>query len=358
LNNKDKWLKYLGEEWIVLIAAAGLIISSIILGKIPEYSSSEMEVLFILFVLFISIKGLENSGLISGFSRRIERGRFIALKMVLVTFFLSMLITNDVALIIAVPLTLLLNIDRKDYLVILEAIAANAGSALTPIGNPQNLFIYWYYNTPVSEFISTIAPFSVIFLILLIPAALQVKATMNNRETTGKINFDNKAYIYGILLVVVILAVLKLLPVATGIIAIIYAIIADRKSLKIDYALLISFLCFFGFADNMKVFLSRIPGYADHIFLGSALGSQILSNVPVTILFAKSTLHWKSLLWGASVGGFGDPVGSLANLIAFKIYLSKNSSNGSREFIIEFLIIDYAAFTIGILLYFIILKVL
>jgi Na+/H+ antiporter NhaD/arsenite permease-like protein len=257
-----------------------------------------------------------------------------------------------------VPLTLLLNIDRKDYLVILEAIAANAGSALTPIGNPQNLFIYWYYNTPVSEFIKTIAPFSVIFLILLIAAALQLKVTMNGRETAGKLNFINKAYIYGILLVIIILAVLRLLPVAAGIISIIYAIMADRKSLRIDYALLISFFCFFGFADNIKIFLSRVPGYADHIFLGSTIGSQILSNVPVTILFAKSTLHWKSLLWGASVGGFGDPVGSLANLIAFKIYLSNNRNNGSRRFIIKFLVIGYTAFMVGILLYIIIQKVL
>jgi Na+/H+ antiporter NhaD/arsenite permease-like protein len=102
-------------------------------------------VLFILFVLFVVVKGLQRSGLLLRLSQRIEGGQFIPLKLVIATFCLSMLVTNDVALTVIVPLTLFLNIDRKDVLVILEALAANAGSALTLFGNPQNLFIYWFY---------------------------------------------------------------------------------------------------------------------------------------------------------------------------------------------------------------------
>ena len=107
-----------------------------------------------------------------------------------------MLVTNDIALIVIVPLTLSLNINRKDILVILEALAANSGSALTPVGNPQNLYIYWFYDVPPDVFIKTIAPFSLFFLGLLIVSSILVRIRNDlHEDQVQKIN--KKAYLYG-----------------------------------------------------------------------------------------------------------------------------------------------------------------
>ncbi|MFZ1041905.1 MAG: SLC13 family permease [Anaerolineales bacterium] len=204
--------------------------------------------------------------------------------MIAVTFFLSMLVTNDVALIVIVPLTLTLDINRKDILVILEALAANAGSALTPFGNPQNLFIYWFYNINAEAFITAIAPFSLVFLILLVLASLLIRTSNNKVLPVEAAKIKYSVFIYGALLLTVILAVLHVLPVQAEFIVIIYAVIFDRNSLRIDYALLLTFACFFGLAENIQGIFAANVEHSGHIFIFSALLSQAISNVPATLL--------------------------------------------------------------------------
>jgi len=280
-----------------------------------------------------------------------EKGKALPLKLVVTTYFLSMLVTNDIALIVIVPLTLSLNINRKDILVILEALAANAGSALTPFGNPQNLFIYWSYGVHPVTFIETIAPFSLVFIGLLIVSSFFVRIRNNLQENvTQKIN--KKAYIYGVLLFVILLTVLHILPISTGILVVLFALIFDRKALLIDYALLFSFLFFFGIADNLKILLASEINHSGHIFLFSALASQVMSNVPSTLLFAKFTSNWQALLWGTNAGGFGSLFGSLANLIAYKIYVTHEGTSNTARFTAKFLIMGYAALFVSIGLYF------
>ena len=312
-----------------------------------------MEVLFILFVLFISVNGLQKSKLILKIAQKIEQGSYIPLKLVITTFFLSMFVTNDIALIVMVPLTLALNINKKDILVILEALSANSGSALTPIGNPQNLFIYWFYNIPLDSFIKTIAPFSLIFLVLLVLSSLFIKTKTNIVEKEIK-KVDKKAYIYGVLLIVVLLTVLHILPILSGLVVVTFAILFDRKSLKIDYALLLSFLFFFGIADNLETILKLFLNEdAKHIFLYSALSSQIISNVPATLLFVNLTSNWKDLLWGTNVGGFGSLFGSLANLIAYRIYITSKHNQNTKKFTLKFFIFGYISFVVSLVIYFV-----
>ena len=312
----------------------------------------EMEVIFILFTLFVVVSGFQKSGLISLLSRRIEGGKYIPLKLVVATFFLSMLITNDVVLIVIVPLTLALSIDRKDILVILQALAANAGSALTPFGNPQNLFIYWFYDVSAVQFVSSIAPFSLVFLLLLVVSALAIKTRADLSHPAPVARVGKSSYIYGVLLVVVLLTVLRELPVPTALLAVLYVLLFDREALRVDYALLLSFLFFFGLAENIRFMLEAEISHAGHIFLFSALASQVISNVPVAVLFAKFTAHWEALLWGVSVGGFGSLFGSLANLIAYKLYINHSTTNDPALFTAKFLIIGYVAFFMAIGLYF------
>ncbi len=308
--------------------------------------------LLILFVLFVSVNGLQRSGFISKLSESIEKGKFIPLKLVIMTFFMSMLVTNDIALIVVVPLTIILNINNKDILVIFEALAANAGSALTPIGNPQNLFIYWFYGIEPIKFSMTIAPLSLFFLLILAVLACFIQVENNSQKST-EIKVNKKfSYIYGVFLFIVILTVFHVLPPLTGIMVVIFALFIDRGTLRIDYALLFSFLFFFGIAENMKIVLESKISYSGHIFLFSALASQVVSNVPATLLFSKFTTNWEALLWGSNVGGFGSLFGSLANLIAYKIYVTHENTNNSAIFTVKFLIIGYTAFFLSIGLYF------
>ncbi|MDE2489626.1 MAG: citrate transporter [Elusimicrobia bacterium] len=347
-------LDSLAEEWLLLAAAAGLLLTSVRVGRLPRPTRPELEVVFLLFALFVAVKGLENCGLVARFSRALERGRAIPLKLTLAAFFLSMLLTNDAALIVLVPLTLALDVERRDLLVILEALAANAGSALTPFGNPQNLFLYWYYRIAPLRFLAAMAEFSLPYLILLIPAALVLvpERAVPAAPAPEPERAQPRAYVYGMLLGLAALAVLRVLPVAAAGAVFVYALAFDRRSLRVDYALLLTFLCFFGFADNVRHLLASGPQRAGSVFLASALASQFISNVPAALLFAKLTTRWNALLWGANVGGFGSLAGSLANLIAYKLYVAGKSPKARAAFTARFLGIGYAAFLFGIALYF------
>ncbi len=350
LKNRTTFIDFILKEWLVIVSGVGFVVTAFFTKRLPVYSINEMQVLFILFVLFVAVNGLQKSGFILQIAQSIEKGKAIPLKLVLTTFFLSMLVTNDIALIVIVPLTLSLNINRKDILVILEALAANSGSAFTPIGNPQNLFIYWFYHIPPGTFIKTIAPFSLVFLGLLIVASLFVKVRNDLPKRQAK-KINQKSYIYGALLVIVLLTVFHVLPVSSGVVVILFALIFDRNALRIDYALLFTFLFFFGIADNLKVMLASEITRSGHIFLLSALSSQVMSNVPATLLFAKFTLNWQALLWGANAGGFGSLFGSLANLIAYKIYIMNEDTTNTATFTAKFLIMGYIAFFVSIGLY-------
>lgn len=345
-------IDFILKQWLLVVSGAGFVLTSVYTKHFPTYSIREMQVLFILFALFVAVKGLQNSGLISRFSQNIEKGKVIPLKLLVMTFFLSMLITNDVALTVIVPLTLALNINRRDILVILEALAANAGSALTPFGNPQNLYIYWFYDLDTAKFIASIAPFSFLSLVILVISAFAVRVEGNTQNTTVTERVDKSSYIYGVLLIVILLTVLHVLPVLAGLTVIIYALLLDRKALRVDYALLFSFFFFFGLAENMKVMLASEISHSKHVFLFSALASQVMSNVPAALLFAKFTTKWEALLWGTNAGGFGSLFGSLANLIAYKFYITHDNTDNSALFTIRFLIIGYMAFFIAIGLYF------
>ncbi len=356
--NAQTFIDFILKEWLLVASGIGLAVTSVYTMRFPVYSTKELQVLFILLTLFISVKGLQNSGIMLKTARRIENGKTIPVKLVLTTFFLSMLVTNDIALVVLVPLTLSLHINRKDILVILEALAANAGSALTPLGNPQNLFIYWFYGIHPITFIKTIAPFSIVFLIILLVYSYLIKTKNGSlKQEDPPIVIRQKAYLYGAFLFVSLLTVLHILPLITGSLVIVFTVLFDRKTLRIDYALLFSFLFFFGLAGNIKALLMAEITHSGHIFLFSALTSQVMSNVPATLLFAKFTSNWNALLWGGNTGGFGSLFGSLANLIAYKIYVTSEHSENTASFTAKFLFMGYVAFFISIALYFFLYRI-
>ncbi len=356
LWRKDRYKGLITKEWLFLGSFLSLVLTSLFFRRLPVYSEKEFQVIIVLLAFFITVKGLERSGFMLRLSQRMEVGRFLEAKLVLTTFVLSMFVTNDVALVMLVPLTLMIQVEKKGTLVILEALAANAGSALTPFGNPQNLFIYWVYGIHPLSFVKTMTPFSLFFLffILLFTLGLNRNAAVGNPRVSPA-TVGSKAYSYLLLLAVLILVILHWLPVIVVSLVFLYALVFDRKSLGIDYALLLTFLCFFGLADNLKqVFVTGIH-HPDSVFLYTAGISQIISNVPAALLLSKYTTQWQALLWGSNVGGFGSLVASLANLIAYKLYLSHPSSRKKKKgFTVHFLLLGFTAFLMGIGLYFLV----
>ena len=359
LKHNELIIEFLQREWFLILSIVGYFFTSLYLKHFSMPSEQEAEVILVLYAVFVVIEGLRLSNTISKISTYIERGKFIPVKLILGTFILSMFVTNDIALILIVPFTLALNHKNADLLIIFEALAANAGSALTPFGNPQNLYIYWFYNLKPAEFVLTILPFSLTFLLIL--TALSFFICLRNNEpkcdlpNKNETRYEVKAvsYVYTGMFIAVILVVLHVVPSFIAIIIIALCSLIDTKTLRVDYSLLISLLFLCATTDNMKIILGARIQHHGHVFVISALTSQFLSNVPAAMLLAKFTTNWKALLWGTNTGGFGNMVGSLANLIVYRFYITQNNEKANIPlFTAKFLAIGYLAFFIAMGLFF------
>jgi len=349
---KKRFSNFVKNEWIFVVSFFAFLVTTFFSSKIPHLSLKELEVILILFALFVVVNGLQNSKFLLKIAQKIEQGDYIALKLIMSSFFLSMFVTNDIALLVIVPLTLSLNIKNKDILVIFEALSANAGSALTPIGNPQNLFIYWYYDISIIEFFKIIYPFVITWAIIFIIVSFFIKTT---KTPIAKISskYEKKAYIYIGLFVLLILAIFHLLNLyILVLVVIVYALKYDKKSLKIDYFLLFSFLLLFMVSNNLKDILENYYDFSNHLFTSSILLSQIISNVPTALLLSKFSSNYQELLWGVNVGGFGSLFSSLANLIAYKFYVQYEHKKNMLLFTLKFFAIGYFALFISILIYY------
>ncbi len=341
------------REWLAFASAAAALATFLYLGKTYLPQIYEWRMLGLLASLFICAKGLEKSGAVKYVIDRLPGGRGTAPAIVAAVFILSMFVTNDAALAVAVPAAMALNTDRKGLLVILLALAANAGSALTPFGNPQNIFIFFHYHLSLIRFTAVIFPFSAIFFVLIITSAFVIKGITSTKRTDFSYIEDKaNAAVYFIFTIWTAAAVCKLVPAWPAVGVAIYALIKDKRSLKIDYMLLLTFLFLFCATENLKEILqnSRLL-HTKHVFLISAVASQFMSNVPSTVLIAKFTDHWKSLLWGVSVGGFGNIFASFANIIAYKLYLNYSKDPKPFLFTLKFTIAGYLSFIVGIILY-------
>ncbi len=339
---------------MLILSLLGLILTSIYLRRFPQYDETDFKVLYILCIFLIIIKGLERTYFLRNVAAKFERGKWLSQKLILLTAILSMFVTNDIALLTVVPLTLALEVRDKDVLVILETLTANAASALTPFGNPQNIFIYFHYHLHPVEFVRTIAPFCAVSLAFIFFLSFK-KANISMEEcenSTVKLNWIGYSYLafFGCF----ILAVLKIVPLAMGGVVVIFALLFDRESFNIDWFLLATFVAFFGFTDNLEKIVHISIENPLEAFLYPAFGSQIISNVPGALFFADFTNNWKALLWGVSVGGFGTLIGSLASLISYRLY--KNKTDNSGRFLVKFHIYNFSAFFLGIATYLLITR--
>ncbi|MDF2589369.1 MAG: citrate transporter [Anaerocolumna sp.] len=361
---KDKVKQLIKKELVLIISSIAAIITMFFVPPTSEYFNYiDYRVLGLLFCLMAVIAGLQKNGIFLMLSETLLKGVTSTRKMcyilILLCFFSSMWITNDVALITFVPFTILIlhMADQTKYLIyciVMETIGANLGSMLTPVGNPQNLYLYSFYKINGLDFIKITLPFVLFSLLLLIVIglfvkneAISIKTTKNdvlykqgiddrsglienngtldilNHEKTRK---NQSTIIYIMLFLLSLGTVLRFIDYRlTLIIVVLGILLVDRSILKkVDYSLLFTFVSFFVFVgnieqiDTVRVFIADIIKSREVI--ASLILSQVISNVPAAVLLSNFTLDSRSLIIGTNVGGLGTIIASLASLISYKFY--------------------------------------
>lgn len=343
-----KLLNYLKSEKVMTISLVLAVVSAIFVHPDWQYLEYvDLRVLGLLFSLMVVVKGFEELGLFDLVAHRalggVKSTTGLSLILVLVCFFSSMLITNDVALITFVPLAIItLKASKSDKLlipvIVLQTLAANLGSMLTPIGNPQNLYLYTVSGVSVGTFLKTMAPLTGVSLVLLVVAVLFLPKREASTETHHSVKLEKKGLItYTLLFAVCLLVVFRLVPwyVAVGLTLLLVLVTGKWKVLgKVDYALLITFVGFFVFVGNV----ARVPQVSDTIktllqgreVLTSVLASQVVSNVPAAILLSGFTDKHTLLLVGTNVGGLGTLIASMASLISYKQYATTEGAKKGK----------------------------
>jgi Na+/H+ antiporter NhaD/arsenite permease-like protein len=344
------FIYFIKTEIVLFISALAALLTMFFVPPSIDYIDYlDLRVLSLLFCLMIVVAGLNETGIFLLLSKRllhkINNTRSLYFLLVLLSFFSSMFITNDVALITFVPFAIMiLNMTGLSKhlipVIVLQTIAANLGSMLTPIGNPQNLYLYTYYDISLYEFFKITCPYTAISFILLCGMILLLrKEPLPTSFAEDNKTDEKKTYtvaLYCVLFIVCLLCVMRMIDYRiTLFFVIISVLIFERKILrKVDYCLLLTFLSFFVFVGN----LGNIPEIKDflmHLLFNKELpisiaASQIISNVPAAVLLSAFTKDYRALILGTDIGGLGTIVASLASLISFKFYCKTKDSQPGK----------------------------
>lgn len=311
----------------------------------------DFHVLALLFSLMLVVAGLQKSGafalLTDKLLQYVKSTRSLAAVLVGVCFFTSMLITNDVALITFVPLAIMLLGQKENekllmLVVVLQTIAANLGSGLTPLGNPQNLYLYSLSGMSLGEFLSVMLLPTLLSAAMLVVAILLIKPrkiTNNEKDEKGSITL--RALVPWLLLFALcMLAVLHLVHYLVMLAVVTIAVVILDQSLlrKADYCLLLTFVGFFVFIGNIK----NIPAVSEMLstlVAGRELGvgvllSQVISNVPAAMLLSGFTESYSALLIGVNLGGLGTLIASMASMISYKLYAAAPGAKAGKYFLL------------------------
>ena len=336
---------FLVKETVLCVAALCAIVTMFFIPPDAQYLHYiDWRVLCLLLCLMAVVAGLKSIGTFEFLTyqllHRIHNGRILSVTLVLLPFFCSMLVTNDVALIIFIPFTLLL-LDRLGCnsqiipVTVFQTIAANLGSMATPVGNPQNLYLYAFYNLSIGDFFSVTLPLAAVSLVILGAASVPLlpkKLPRQELKTTNIASVRN-LLIYLALFMLCLLSVFRVIPYpVTTAITVAALLVINRKPLKeIDFMLLLTFVCFFivsenlGRIDTIRTFLQQL--LASNTLLTAVGTSQVISNVPAAVILSGFTDQWKDMLAGVNIGGLGTPIASLASLITMKFYMNRRSAN-------------------------------
>lgn len=369
---KEKAINILKNDTILIVSGLLAFISCFFItpdSKYPEYIN--FRVLAILFSLMLVVSALIRIGtfdfLTSKLLGRIRSERYISLLLVILSFFMSMLLTNDVTLVTLVPFAVNVLKRYKDrrrtmYTLILMTVSANLGSMLTPIGNPQNLFLFSHYHMKLGGFIKLMLPYSVVSLALLIISVFILNYTDKTLDTAEERKTEAPKLvpllIYSALFIVCVLTVSGILNylIMLGIVAVV-VLICDRKAYKnVDYGLLLTFVFFFILIGNLgriefiSSALSAVVGKSP--MMTAVLSSQIISNVPAAMLLSTFTGNGSALVIGSNLGGLGTLIASMASLITYKFFNSIKKEG--EHYLLAFTIINVIFLAVLIMVYVII----
>lgn len=282
-------------------------------------------------------KGLELSSALDHAGRwltvRMTSERAVAVCLVLTAALLSMVLTNDVALFVVVPLTLgvcRLTGMQLSRLVILEALAVNAGSALTPIGNPQNLFLWQLSGVPFTAFVLHMLPLVLVLmgLLLVLTCLLFGRRTISLAIGDLPDRLDRRLFWCSLALYVPFLLATDLRYAGLAALTVLVVFLLLRRAVlaRIDWGLLLVFTLMFidlrllaGLAVVRDAMQSLGLEQSRHLYLTAIAASQFISNVPATIALVEYSSNWRVIAYGVNVGGFGLMMGSMANLIALRM---------------------------------------
>ena len=351
-----KVLDFARREPILLIAAAAALVSCCFVPPDAAYLGYiDCRTLALLYALMLVVAGMRDAGAFARLAHaacaRAKNTRAMGVLLVALSFFSSMLITNDVALLTFVPFAVVLlgMTGRQGDLirvVVLQTAAANLGSMLTPVGNPQNLYLYSYYDLSAGAFFRITAPVWGLSLALVLALCLLLPNEKLDVFLGEEPELDKKKlWLYLALFAVCLLAVFRVIgwPVMLAVVVSALLLFERRRLLDADFLLLLTFVAFFIFAGNLarletveRLVRAALDGRE---YVTTLLASQIISNVPAALLLAGFTDNARELLLGVDIGGLGTPIASLASLISLKLY-SRTRNARTGRYLAEFTLVN------------------
>ena len=334
----------------VLFAAVLLAFGSMVCvpPDMQYLSYIDYRVLALLFCLMTVMEGFKSTGFFAAVAgkllEKVKTFRQLYLVLVFLCFFTSMWITNDVALLTFVPFTVLVlrmtGLEQEMIpVIVLQTIAANLGSMTTPVGNPQNLYLYSISGMGIGAFLQIMGPLTLIsagliFLICLIHKDFPIRQGMLGKEIVG-VRKAGENQVLAVLFFISLLSVLRILSWQLLLLIVLASCIGIKAfckekylPLKADFGLLLTFVAFFIFIGNMgricavREVLSQVLNGRE--LLISFLCSQMISNVPAAILLSGFTQEYRGLLQGVNIGGLGTLIASLASLISYKFFAAES----------------------------------
>ena len=346
---KDKLIGFVKKEVVLSIAIILTIVTCFFVPIDKEYLGYfEWKTLSSLFCMLAVVAGLKHTNVFELISKKLiglfRTRRAVIYALVYGTFFFDMIVANDMSLITFLPLTYLVlhSTNNDKYLAftfIMQTIAANMGGMITPYGNPQNLYLYSYYNIETLEFFSILLIQAItIALLLFLTCLIFVKNDPLTLKNDAKLEIDKKRLtVYAVLFVFVILSIFRVVRHEITLALVIVAVLAtDIKRFKdVDYALLATFCVFFIFSGNIaritviKDFIASIV--VDNTLIAGIISCQFISNVPTAIFLSKFTSNYRDLLVSVNIGSLGIIISSLASLITLKEYL-KHQPKGFKKY--------------------------
>lgn len=352
-QKENKVIAFIKKEAVLCAALLLAVISSFFIKPSVNYITYlDYRVLVLLFCLMLVVAGFKNLGIFQLLGEklcsRVHTTRGLTFVLVNLCFFASMLITNDVSLITFIPFTLsvyaMMGCEKVLIpVVVLETIAANLGSMLTPVGNPQNLLLYSVSEMSMGDFILHMLPLTCVSYVAIVVCIFFISdqhiILHGNQSQDTKKWLNVRFFVYCILFLICLGNVTHLIQSywAVGLIVAVTVFIVNRRLFtQVDYSLLMTFVGFFIFIGNMKQ-IPVINEWLQGIIKGNellvgVLSSQIISNVPAAMLLSGFTTDYKQLLYGVNIGGLGTLIASMASLISYRFFARTYPNQKGRYF--------------------------